>query len=650
MIKLYNAKDKIIFFLLSFFTILALNINLSAKGISADIIDETFGWAGGVLTLLASFNNYHIFYLILLPFLYYLYIFSYEQSKITQFNKWERNCVALPSVLFAFFMIMGFSFKADNSWQLVLGNRISVLRATIMFTGYFFLFRAIIIIIFSVLDRNMGCSFPMPKEPNRYINWYIVKLSEAPFKTTFFTLFIIYIPYLIASYPGILMGDTPNQIFQGFNLDDSTSNYLNLISENMKLNNHHPISHTLLLHICLIVGNYCFSSYNIGLFLYCITQFLFLLCTISLFIKECVYLKVNSKIILFTILYFAISPRIQNYMFLVTKDVIYSGGLLLLIVSIQHLKRNQNIYWQFVISLLIIFLSRNDGKYLLCLTIVMNMFLEKRLRKTMLWGLIGLLSISFSYDHILLPAFSITPGSRREMLSIPFQQTARYIRDKEQDITSEEKLIISQILNYDELAGLYDPNCSDAVKNTFNESASKEDMKAYFRVWFEMLKKHPGIYLQATMNNTYGYFYPHAALADYYTYAWSMEKMKRVNNGGEVIGLTLSYPKALNTFRKTYEQIREYLFRVPVLAVFLSPATYTWILILWGFYCVKCRNFQAFVYTVPLFLQLLICITSPCNGRYFRYLYPIAFCLPAAVIYGRALNKNVEIERNFKGE
>ena len=106
MIKLYNAKDKIIFFLLSFFTILALNINLSAKGISADIIDETFGWAGGVLTLLASFNNYHIFYLILLPFLYYLYIFSYEQSKITQFNKWERNCVALPSVLFAFFMII----------------------------------------------------------------------------------------------------------------------------------------------------------------------------------------------------------------------------------------------------------------------------------------------------------------------------------------------------------------------------------------------------------------------------------------------------------------------------------------------------------------------------------------------------------------
>ena len=189
---------------------------------------------GGVLTLLASFNNYHIFYLILLPFLYYLYIFSYEQSKITQFNKWERNCVALPSVLFAFFMIMGFSFKADNSWQLVLGNRISVLRATIMFTGYFFLFRAIIIIIFSVLDRNMGCIFPMTKEPNRYINWYIVKLSDAPFKTTFFTLFIIYIPYLIASYPGILMGDNPNQIFQGFNLDDSTSNYLNLISENMK--------------------------------------------------------------------------------------------------------------------------------------------------------------------------------------------------------------------------------------------------------------------------------------------------------------------------------------------------------------------------------------------------------------------------------
>ncbi len=649
--KVFDTKVR--FFLLSFITILAINMNLSAKDIPADIRDKVSGWAGGVLALLASFNSYNIFYLISLIFLFYLYNIAFKQSKIIQSNRWGSGCIVLPSALFAFFMVMGFSFKADNSWKLVLGNQTSVLRAIIMFTGYFFLFKAIIIIIFSRLDYKLTLNFSIEKESNQYMKWYITNLSEYPFITAFVTLFIIYIPYIIASYPGILMGDTWDQIAQGFNIDGWTSEYLNLRSENVKLNNHQPIFHTLLLHICLSAGNRCFSSYNMGVFLFCFAQFLFMIGTISLFIKGCVSLKINNKIVLFAILYFAAAPRIQNYMFLITKDVIYAGGLLLFLVAFQSIKSNQDIYknWQFIVSLLIIFFIRNDGKYLLCLTVVLIALLNKTLRKGMLWILIGILSINFAYEHILLPAFDITLGSRREVLSIPFQQTARYIRDAKQDVTSEEKQIISQILNYDELANLYNPNKSDAVKNTFNELASREDMNAYFRIWFEMLKKHPGIYLQATMNNTYGYFYPHAALANRnYTYSWSSENMTTTNEVCAAVNVRLSYPKALDTFRNTYEEIREYLFRLPVLAALLSPATYTWILILWVFYCIKCRNYQAFLYTVPLLIQLLICIASPCNGRYFRYLYPIAFCLPATVIYGGVSIKNREIDRNFKGE
>lgn len=628
-------------------------MNLSAKEIPADIIDGVFGWAGGVLALLSSFNSYNIFYLISWILLYNLYNFAFKQSKIIQSNRWGSGCIVLPSALFAFFMVVGFSFKADNSWQLVLENQLSVLRAIIMFTGYFFLFKAIIIIIFSGLDHKLALNFSIKNESNQYIKWYFAKLSEFPFITTFVTLFIIYIPYIIASYPGILMGDSWDQIAQGFNMDGWTSKYLNLMSENVKLNNHHPIFYTLLLHICLVVGNHCFLSYNIGLFLFCFSQFLFMIGAISLFIKECVSLKINNKIVLLVILYFAFAPRIQNYMFLVTKDVIYAGGLLLFLGAFRFIKNNQDILknWQFIVALFIIFFIRNDGKYLLCLTVVLIALLNKTLRKGMLWTLIGILSISFAYEHMLLPAFDITPGSRREVLSIPFQQTARYIRDAKQDVTSEEKQIISRILNYDELANLYNPNKSDAVKNTFNELASREDMKEYFRVWFKMLKKHPGIYFQATMNNTYGYFYPHAALANSnYTYSWSLRNMTRANKACAAVNVRLSYPKALDTFRNTYEEIREYLFRVPVIAALLSPATYTWILILWGFYCIKCRNRQAFLYTIPLLLQLLICIASPCNGPYFRYLYPIAFCLPATVIYGGASIKNIEAERNFKGE
>ena len=137
--KVFDTKVR--FFLLSFITILAINMNLSAKDIPADIRDKVSGWAGGVLALLASFNSYNIFYLISLIFLFYLYNIAFKQSKIIQSNRWGSGCIVLPSALFAFFMVMGFSFKADNSWKLVLGNQTSVLRAIIMFTGYFFLFK-----------------------------------------------------------------------------------------------------------------------------------------------------------------------------------------------------------------------------------------------------------------------------------------------------------------------------------------------------------------------------------------------------------------------------------------------------------------------------------------------------------------------------
>lgn len=45
MSRFYDTKAK--FFLLSFLTILAITMNLSAKEIPADIIDGVFGWAGG---------------------------------------------------------------------------------------------------------------------------------------------------------------------------------------------------------------------------------------------------------------------------------------------------------------------------------------------------------------------------------------------------------------------------------------------------------------------------------------------------------------------------------------------------------------------------------------------------------------------------
>lgn len=489
--------------------------------------------------------------------------------------------------------------------------------------------------------------YPPPHQKQTILgNWfrqYLSLLRQKPFSTTFFTIFIAYIPYIILSYPGLFMGDTHSQIVQCFNLKEGTSESLNLISENVRLNNHHPIIHSLLIHMFIVVGKACFDSYNMGIFLYCFFQLIIFISIIALLIKINVEHNMNYSIMFLIILYFIVSPRMQNYMFLITKDVLFSVFLLLFILFFQNNMDSLLKKVIFIISLFGIIFFRNDGKYIILLTACISGLMKNRLRKRMFFIFTGTLLLTAIYGQLILPFFQITPSSPKEMLSIPFQQTARYLRDAKDDVTIEEKQAISQVLDYDHLAEQYNPNLSDPVKATFNKFATPNDMKQYFRCWLQMFWKHPGIYLQATLNNKYRFFYPSSILSNPYSYSWSANSMEITNSlTADEIHTDFAYPPQLNIFRNTYEQFREAIFHLPVLSVLLSSATYTWLLILWTCYCLKCKNITSILYTTPLYVQLLICMAGPCNGEYFRYMYPIAVCLPVVITLGfDALQKKV---------
>ena len=99
-------------------------------------------------------------------------------------------------------------------------------------------------------------------------------------------------------------------------------------------------------------------------------------------------------------------------------------------------------------------------------------------------------------------------------LSIPFQQTARYVRDYGYEISEEDAEIISRALDYENLAEKYDPITSDPVKYTYHAETT-EDLTAYFGLWFRQLLKHPGSAVEATMNNAYGWFYQEGYAQNY---------------------------------------------------------------------------------------------------------------------------------------
>lgn len=548
-------------------------------------------------------------------------------------------CTVLPAFLFAGFMVLGQAFADDGGLRCAASDSLHRMKALITFGCYFLVFAAGIAILYHWVGGFQICGGDMgAARQGRLFGKYMENLHKHTFATVFITLFAVYIPYMIISYPAIHMGDTCNQLAQGYNFPEGTSGYLKLIDENVRLNGHHPILHTLYLHVCMVIGDKVFGSYNIGIFLAAITQTLCTISVISYALSIMVKAGVKLKLVLLTMLYFIVSPRIQNYMFLITKDVFTACALLILGVSIWQIQKKENdktSYIAFTVSGMCLALLRNDGKYIVLACIILLFILERRKWKELLVCAAVILFAIVMLFQVVMPLFKITPASKREALSLPFQQTARYIRDYGNEVTPKEAEAIARVLRYDALAEKYDPENGDYIKETYNEEASAKDLEDYFKAWWAMFRKHPEVYIEAAMNNYYNYFYIGDDPAMAYTYEQSATFMTYVNDALDEIGMSIHYPEWSDRYRHKYEELRERLFSLPVLSLFVRSASYVWALILWFFYLVKNRRTRLILPAFPMFLSLGVALIASRNGDYFRYLYGIAFSLPVIVMLGQ---------------
>lgn len=624
----YESAILIFFTLISF---LAFYINL-------DVSSESF-----LQNIFGSFREYNIIYTIFFPILF----FFYKHVYIITADRKNNYCALIPAILFSFFMVFGYSFYYENSWSLVMSiKNAQILKALIMFSGYVIFFYFIILGLYFQISSLTPHSNDTNSNGTKFLpfQWYCSQLVHRPFLTSFISLFIIYLPYVVASYPAIFIADARTQIVQAYSeVNIIIPEYLegHLLSDNVFLNTHHPVIHTLLIHFCLKIGTNLFHSANIGIFIYSILQWLCVLSAISyaekILIKK---IHIPVKYALLILLYYIISPRIQGYMFLVTKDVLYSAFLMYFMIFLCFFyleEKSKTLYIGLFISAIGVFLFRNDAKYILLISSLSIAVFNKKWRKSAIYFLIFIVCFSFLYSAILFLC-RVTPGSTREMLSVPFQQTARYIKYYENEITEDEKEAINQILDYSVLAEKYDPDSSDPVKDTFNEGASTKDLIRYFKVWFQMLLKHPGTYIQATMNNYYLYFYPSERTFDNASYGRSTAKMIDTNTKLEPIGLKFSHPESLAPYRNYYEVIREGFISFPPITILMIPATYTWLLILLFFYSLQNESSSAIAFITPLCILVLVSLLGPCNGNYGRYLYPIILCMPFIVLATFKLN------------
>ena len=267
-------------------------------------------------------------------------------------------------------------------------------------------------------------------------------------------------------------------------------------------------------------------------------------------------------------------------------------------------------------------LLRKNGIYAVVPMLLASAFTvsEKRLRRPVLAVLLAVCIGSFGFDTFTEKVLDIPAGSVGEALSVPMQQTARYIRDYGNEVTDDERTAIEKALDYDAIAQSYMPELSDGVKQYY-KNPGKGDLARYMLVWAKMLLKHPVCYFEATHANSHGYYTitKCRAINDYYTFnndiCMEMSEMN-VHYLDKSGYLRYAFVQALSAFEK-----------LPLVGLTTSIGFMAWLTAMLGLWLARCKAKPVLPVFIGLGIFWLTCIASPVNDC-MRYFLPVAGCLP----------------------
>ena len=330
----------------------------------------------------------------------------------------------------------------------------------------------------------------------------------------------------------------------------------------------------------------------------------------------------------------------------VVKDNIYSWAILLFVIEVicmLHLGRD---YWRrgrhmalLALGVLGSMLMRNNGKYVIwpmVLLLLIVFFVRYRktglFRRVVLALLLPVLAANL-IQSALMSHYDIEKGSIREALSLPIQQTARYLLERGDEVTAEERAAIAAVLDYDNMARDYFPMESDPVKDAFNPEATAADVLNYLKTWLRMGLKHPLVYVKATVNQSYPLVYPFAecgrlangTLNRYHLYA------------AETIGIhDVEVAPRLNNIRNEFNND---LFYLPFTGLVCSIPVHVLVLMFLCCYALSRRRWCFLIPALPLLLSVGIVLLAPGISGTPRYAFPIVYSLPVVMAYYYSLVK-----------
>lgn len=539
-------------------------------------------------------------------------------KQIKKVNDCDDRKTLIVSGLLALTYIISISFMKYSSMQLINNDLFQFFYSLLLWLGATFLIFYLIRYGSYIVSTYRIIEEPSEQKKSTFF-------ANHTFLVSFILIVLGWLFWLLCTFPGICNVDAIAQLIQYFSGDLS------------KWTTHHPPFSTFVMGSMVRLGQIVFKSADIGYFMYLFMQTIVGASIIAygiVTLKET--FKIKDSLLLLIVLFFAVVPFWGVYAALFEKSLFYSEFALLVTILILPVVKDRAISNKRMVALCLagIFASllRNNGIYAVVPTLIALIFyLKDKNKKRLISTLILVLLVFYGVNNILYSNLGIKKGSVAEALSVPFQQTAKYVRYYSDEITEDERAAIDAVLDYDSIGELYDYNISNPIKDTYKGDNSK--LGGYLKVWFTMFFKHPGIYFSAFIDGSYGYIAPVNQSVEATTdfdYASTGLQMFGLTQQAHVKGVQIS--NAIRTLSLT----------MPIIKYLSMPGLYTWIMVLSLIAIIKRKRYEAVIMFIPAIINVLVCLASPLSTS-MRYSQPTVAAVPflsALAIY--YIQSNVE--------
>lgn len=321
---------------------------------------------------------------------------------------------------------------------------------------------------------------------------------------SFFICVACRIPWLLYSYPGIMTPDSINQFEQVLGMKP--------------FSNHHPWLHTMTISLFYHIGTIFSETKNDAFVFYTIFQICFMAYAVAYLIWVISKYTKNLYLLGAIIAVYALIPYHNVMAICIWKDVLFAGTLLIFCTSLFYLLK-EGIKKQNMFSIVLYFVSgflmclyRSNGWYAFIVTVPFLFLAFRKEWKIMVPLHVALVAMVLVVKGPVMNHYDVVQPDFVESISIPLQEVGRVVA-MGKEITGEQQEMLDKIMKTEYVPELYTEYISDNMKELVRANDLEylvNHKKDYLKLWLDIGKKYPEIYLDAYIAQTRGYYSPSA--------------------------------------------------------------------------------------------------------------------------------------------